>query len=82
MIRGGYGLAFDRLSTIPVETTRGNPPIAGTFTPGTFFGTPFIYSMGDPSKPGLGYRIDPALTAGLDAADIPRQLQAGLQLRF
>jgi hypothetical protein len=76
VIRGGYGLAFDRLSTIPVETTRGNPPIAGTVTLGTFFGTPFTYSLGDPSKPGLGYPIDPALAAGLD----PRNGIVGLRI--
>lgn len=60
VVRGGYGLSFDRLSTIPVETTRGNPPVAGTLTVGPLFGTPLTYSLGNPSLPGLGYAVYPA----------------------
>jgi hypothetical protein len=35
---------------------------------GQQFGTPtFTYSLGDPSKPYLGYPVDPALKVGLDS---------------
>ncbi|MET0216113.1 MAG: hypothetical protein ABW292_24095, partial [Vicinamibacterales bacterium] len=66
-VRGGYGLAFDRLMNLPAENYRNSPPLRATVVLGQFFGTPqFTYSLGDPSKPYLGYPVDPALQVGLD----------------
>ena len=66
-VRGGYGLAFDRLMNLPAENYRHSPPLRATVVLGQFFGTPqFTYSLGDPSKPYLGYPVDPALQVGLD----------------
>ncbi len=67
-IRGGYGLSFDRLMNLPAENYRNSPPLRATVVLGQFFGTPqFTYSLGDPSKPYLGYPVDPALQVGLDS---------------
>jgi hypothetical protein len=67
-VRGGYGLAFDRLMNLPTENYRHSPPLRGSVVLGQFFGTPqFTYSLGDPSKPYLGYPVDPALRVGLDS---------------
>ncbi len=65
-VRGGYGLAFDRLMNLPAENYRHSPPLRATVLLGQQFGTAFTYSLGDASKPYLGYPVDPALAAGLD----------------
>jgi TonB dependent receptor-like, beta-barrel len=67
-VRGGYGLSYDRLMNLPAENYRHSPPLRATVSLGQFFGTPqFTYSLGDPSKPYLGYPVDPALQVGLDS---------------
>ena len=67
-IRGGYGLSYDRLMNLPAENYRNSPPLRATVDLGQFFGTPqFTYSLGDASKPYLGYPVDPALQVGLDS---------------
>lgn len=66
-VRGGYGLAFDRLMNLPAENYRHSPPLRASVVLGQQFGTPtFTYSLGDASKPYLGYPVDPALQVGLD----------------
>jgi len=67
-VRGGYGIVNDRMATLPVENYRGNPPLLAQASLGLLLGTPsFTYSLGDPSKPFVGYPVDPALQLGLDA---------------
>lgn len=67
-VRGGYGLAYDRLMNLPAENYRNSPPLRASVSLGQQFGTPtFTYSLGDPSKPYLGYPVDPALRVGLDS---------------
>ncbi|MEO7274483.1 MAG: TonB-dependent receptor [Vicinamibacterales bacterium] len=66
-VRGGYGLSYDRLMNLPAENYRNSPPLRATVVLGQFFGTPFTYSLGDPSKPYLGYPVDQALRVGLDS---------------
>lgn len=67
-IRGGYGLAYDRMPSLPVEPYKTNPPLRATATLGVQQGTPnFIYSLGDATKPYLGYPVDPLLKLGLNA---------------
>jgi hypothetical protein len=67
-VRGGYGIAFDRLMNLPAENYRHSPPLRASVVLGQFFGTPqFTYSLGDPSKPYHGYPVDPALRVGLDS---------------
>jgi hypothetical protein len=66
VVRGGYGISYDRLATVSPATYRTNPPLAATATLGLNFGTTFTYSLGDPAKPYLGYAVDPSLRLGLD----------------
>jgi Carboxypeptidase regulatory-like domain/TonB dependent receptor len=65
-IRGGYGLAYDRLMNLPAEAYRNSPPIRATVVLGPPYGTAFSYNLGDASKAYLGYPVDPALKVGLD----------------
>lgn len=66
-VRGGYGIAYDRLFMTPVLEFRNDPPLRATATLGSRFGTQFTYALGNPSQPYLGFPIDPALQLGLDA---------------
>lgn len=66
-LRGGYGIANDRMSTQPANNYRGNPPLFGQANLGVPYGTTFLYSLGDPTKPYVGYPVDPALQLGLDS---------------
>jgi hypothetical protein len=63
-VRGGFGIAYDRLFNY--FGFRANPPLRADVTVGPLLGTSFTYSLGDPSKPYLGYPVDAALRAGLD----------------
>jgi hypothetical protein len=65
-VRGGYGIAYDRLMNLPAENYRHSPPWRAQVSLGQVYGTAFTYSLGDPSKPNYGYPIDPALQTGLD----------------
>jgi hypothetical protein len=66
-IRGGYGMAFDRLFMTPMLGFRDNPPMRADATLGRQLGTQAKYTLGDPAKPDFGYPLDPALQLGLDA---------------
>jgi hypothetical protein len=68
VIRGGWGLSYDRMATVYPAGYRNNPPLIGIVTAGTQFGTNFTYSLGDLSKPlYLGYPVDASLATGLNA---------------
>lgn len=67
VIRGGYGISYDRMATVYTAGYRENPPLASTATVGLQLGTPnFTYSLGDVSKPYYGYPVDSVLKVGLD----------------
>ena len=66
-VRGGYGISFDHIYTLRLGGYGSNPPIVGSATLGPQFGTTFIYTLGDLSKPNFGYPVDPALRLGLDS---------------
>lgn len=68
-IRGGFGMAYDRLFMTPLLNFRGDPPLRATATLGAQFGTSFTYELGNSSLPYLGFPIDPALQLGLNAAN-------------
>jgi hypothetical protein len=78
-VRGGYGLAYDRLMNLPAENYRHSPPLRATVVLGQQFGTPtFTYSLGDASRPYLGYPVDPALQVGLDSRNGVRGARVAL----
>jgi hypothetical protein len=65
-VRGGYAIAYDRLMNLPAENYRHSPPFRAQVSLGQVFGTPFTYSLGNPSAPNFGYPVDAALQTGLD----------------
>jgi Carboxypeptidase regulatory-like domain/TonB dependent receptor len=77
-VRGGYGLAYDRLMNLPAENYRHSPPLRATVLLGQQFGTSFTYSLGDASQPYLGYPVDPALQVGLDSRNGVRGARVAL----
>jgi hypothetical protein len=68
-IRGGYGLAFDHIYSLKIGGYGSNPPLVGSATLGSQFGTTFTYTLGNVGQPNLGYPVDPALRLGLNAAN-------------
>jgi len=68
-IRGGYGIAYDRLFMTPILDFRNDPPLRATATVGPQFGTSFTYALGDPTKAYLGFPIDPSLQLGVNEAN-------------
>jgi outer membrane receptor protein involved in Fe transport len=78
-VRGGYGIAYDRLFMTPLLDFRDSPPLRADVTLGTQFGTAFTYTLGDVSKPGLGYVVDPSLRLGLDAHNGLKGVRASLR---
>ena len=77
--RGGYGIVNDRMATLPIENYRSNPPLKASVSVGLQLGTPnFTYSLGDPSKPYVGYPVDPSFQIGLDANNGLKGVRAGV----
>jgi hypothetical protein len=74
-VRGGFGVAYNRIHEALFANTRGNPPFFARWsiccgTASTDFGTPFAngqiaYFLGS-SNSILSYPVNPALTRGLD----------------
>ncbi len=78
VIRGGFGIAYNRIPVAPLANVRGNPPFFARFniccgTAPTDFGTPFangqiLYALGSSnSLPAI--RVNPALGQGIDPGD-------------
>lgn len=80
VVRGGYGISYDRMATVYTAGYRENPPLASTATVGLQLGTPnFTYSLGDVSKPYYGYPVDPSLRVGLDDRNGIRGVRVALR---
>lgn len=77
VIRGGAGIAYNRIPEVVFSNTRGNPPFFARYsiccgTAATDFGTPFaggqiLYTLGASSSP-FSYPANPALAVGIDPA--------------
>ncbi len=75
VIRGGFGIAYNRIPVAPLANVRGNPPFFGRFniccgTAPTDFGTPFangqiLYALGSSSSVN-SYPRNPALGQGIN----------------
>jgi hypothetical protein len=79
VIRGGYGLSYDRMATVYTAGYRENPPLASTATLGLLWGTSFTYALGDESKPNFGHPVDAALRVGLDERNGIRGVKVALR---
>ena len=77
VLRGGAGIAYNRIPEIVFSNTRGNPPFFARYsiccgTAPTDFGSPFaggqiLYALGSSSSP-FSYPANPALAVGIDPA--------------
>jgi hypothetical protein len=77
VIRGGFGIAYNRIPVAPLANVRGNPPFFGRFniccgTAVTDFGSPFaggqiLYALGS-SNSVTSYPRNPALGGGINPA--------------
>ena len=77
VIRGGFGMFYDRLPEVTFSNTYQNPPFYAQYglccgTASTSFGTPYangtiLYAFGSSSSP-FSYPINPALAQGLNPA--------------
>jgi carboxypeptidase family protein/TonB-dependent receptor-like protein len=78
VLRGGFGVAYNRTDDVLFANARGNPPGFARFnlccgTAATDFGTPFdggaiLYALGS-SNSATSYPINPALAFGIDPAN-------------
>ena len=77
VLRGGFGIAYNRIPEVVFSNTRGNPPFFARFaiccgTAATDFGSPLaggqiLYALGSSSSP-FSYPANPALAVGIDPA--------------
>lgn len=75
VLRGGAGVAYNRIPEVVFSNTRGNPPFFGRFaiccgTAPTDFGSPFaggqiLYALGSSRSP-FSFPPNPALAVGID----------------
>jgi hypothetical protein len=75
VLRGGFGVSFNRHPLAPFLNSRGNPPFFARYnlccgTATTDFGTPFaggqiLYALGSSNSP-FSYPVNPALAQGID----------------
>ncbi len=82
VIRGGFGIGYNRIPSVVFINSRGNPPFLGRFgiccgTAATDFGTPFVggqilYALGSSNSPG-SFPTNPVLGGGINpATGLPR----------
>lgn len=77
VLRGGFGIAYNRIPEVVFSNTRGNPPFFARYaiccgTSASDFSTPFnggqiLYVLGASSSP-FSYPANPALAVGIDPA--------------
>ena len=77
VIRGGFGISYDRSPNVIFANSRGNPPFFARYaiccgTSASDFGTPFaggqiLYALGSSNSP-FSYPANPALAVGIDPA--------------
>jgi len=80
VVRGGFGMAFDRLDDNTFDQTRNNPPFVASYsiccgTAAGEFGSPFVngeisFVLGTTNSP-LSYPANPVLATGLGPNGLP-----------
>jgi hypothetical protein len=87
VIRGGFGVAYNRLPTVLFANSRGNPPFMARYTvccgtnnefgPGPFAGGTILYALGSNNTP-FSYPTNPALILTFNpTTGIPTNTQGG-----
>jgi hypothetical protein len=86
VLRGGFGIAYNRLPLLEFENTRGNQPFFARYgiccgTSAQDFSTPFnggeiLYALGATSSP-FSYPANPALIMQFNSRGIPTNLPPG-----
>lgn len=66
VVRGGFGITYDRIPNGDWESLATNPPLLANATAGPIFNTPIAYSLGGPG-PNYGFPPNPAFATGLDS---------------
>ncbi len=80
VVRGGFGIAYDRFDDNTFDNTQGNPPFVASYgiccgTEVGAFGTPFVngqiaFTLGASNNP-LSYPLNPKLATGLGPNGLP-----------
>jgi len=65
VLRGGFGVTYDRIPNGDWESLATNPPVLASANAGPIFNTPIVYSIGGPG-PNYGFPNNPAFATGLD----------------
>jgi outer membrane receptor protein involved in Fe transport len=86
VLRGGFGIAYNRIPILEFSNTRGNQPFFARYgvccgTSASDFSTPFnggeiLYALGANNSP-FSYPVNPALIMTFNANGIPTNLPAG-----
>ena len=91
VLRGGFGIAYNRVPTIQFANSRGNPPFFARYriccgTSSADFSTPFnngqiLYALGSNNTP-FSYPVNPALISPINPATGIPTLANGAQLEI
>jgi len=91
VLRGGFGIAYNRIPLLEFSNTRGNPPFFARYgvccgTSAQDFSTPFnggeiLYALGANNSP-FSYPVNPALRMTFNANGIPTNLPPGGQVEI
>ncbi|MBZ5565286.1 MAG: carboxypeptidase regulatory-like domain-containing protein [Acidobacteriia bacterium] len=65
VLRGGFGVTYDRIPNGDWESLATNPPVLASANAGPIFNTPIVYGIGG-SGPNFGFPPNPAFATGLD----------------
>ncbi len=77
VLRGGFGVTYDRVPNGDWESLATNPPLLANVSAGPIFNTPIVYSIGGPG-PNFGFPNNPAFATGLDSHNGIRGARVGV----
>jgi Carboxypeptidase regulatory-like domain/TonB dependent receptor len=66
VLRGGFGVTYDRIPNGDWESLANNPPVLASANAGPIYDTPIVYSLGGPG-PNYGFPPNPAFATGLNS---------------
>ena len=82
VLRGGFGIAYDRFDDVSFDNTRDNPPIVASYGlccggTGAAINSKILYALGTSSRNPASYPADPGLATPLNAATNLPEVVAG-----